>query len=116
MPVTFKTFVQKYDVAPSLSGLQNVIVRVHWRRTATDGTFSVEEYGTLPLPPPNPQTFIPIASVSKEQMATWYSALTPADLIATANARMSAKIADLASPAIVPARPSWNPNEEVISS
>ena len=115
MPVTFKTFVTNYDVAPLLGGLPNVIVRVHWKRTATRNGKEVVEYGTLPLPPPDPLVFVPIANVTKQHMATWYQSIVPAPLIAAANARMTAKLDELDAPSAVLAKPSWSPGEEVIS-
>lgn len=70
----------KFDVAPSEDGLTNVVKTVHWQYKGTDDdnvNFSSMLYGTVDLPPPDSENFIPYEDLTFEWTVTIVGLLLP---------------------------------------
>ena len=68
---TVNFYVDSVGINPSLNGLGNVIKRVTWYAVfELDGEKSVVP-GEAFLPDPQPESFVPIESVSDQQVLDW---------------------------------------------
>lgn len=51
--------------------LADVVKTIHWRRNATDGTYSATSYGTVSVGDPTPETFTDYVSLTEAQVIGW---------------------------------------------
>lgn len=47
------------------------VTTVHWTLQAFDGTYSAGAYGSIGLEEPNPETMIPFATLTPEDVVSW---------------------------------------------
>lgn len=62
------------DVHLNVDGLKDVVYNIHWRRTAKDGEFTAESYGTCAVGQPNPEEFTDYDSLTHEEVYSWLEA------------------------------------------
>jgi hypothetical protein len=79
MATTYKWVVSTLDSYPKdAEGLTDVICVIHWRYQAeqveNDKTYFAEVYGTLSVPSPNPEDFVPYDQVTYEMVCGWLEA------------------------------------------
>ena len=78
MAVTYSYKITQLQSAPSLDGLIDVITRAHFEFRGTDengveGLFM----GICPMPFPTPDDFIPLSSLTEEQVIEWIKLIHP---------------------------------------
>ena len=62
--------ITKLDVVPSLDGLTNAVVAVHWECVAQDGEFVGKKGGICYLSPKT-ESFLAYAKLTKKQVLSW---------------------------------------------
>ena len=81
-----------FNVLPEENGLQNVVKRVYWAYTATDGDVDVFEEGFTDLDPiVDLETFVPYDQITKEWTISQVSAKQD---VAEMDARLTAALAE----------------------
>ena len=70
----YNWIISAMDVKLSEEELKDVVTTVHWRRTAVDGEFSAESYGTCPVGSPTPEQFVSYEDLTKEEVESWLEA------------------------------------------
>lgn len=107
--------VVQMDTAPSADGLTDVVKSVHWRRSATevdgDKTYYTDVYGLMPCETPSSTDFTAYPDLTFEQVCGWLEAGLD---VASWDAALDAKIADLINPPIVNLPLPWVPTEVAI--
>jgi len=63
--------VYQLDTAPSLDGLQDVVITVHYGRTAVEGEYTAYTYGTMGCQTPSETDFTAYPNLTFEQVCTW---------------------------------------------
>jgi len=63
--------VSAMDCKVSEDNLSDVVYCVHWRCSATEDGYSASVYSTCSVPGPNPESFVPYASLTQEQVLGW---------------------------------------------
>ena len=67
--------ISNLDCRVQEDGLSDVVYQCHWRvsKTEVDGdkTYSASVYSTCSVPGPNPESFVPYADLTQEQVLGW---------------------------------------------
>jgi len=63
--------VSAMDCKVSEDGLSDVVYCIHWRCSATEDGYSASVYSTCSVPGPNPESFVPYADLTQEQVLGW---------------------------------------------
>ena len=63
--------VSAMDCKVSEDNLSDVVYCVHWRCSATEDGYSASVYSTCSVPNPNPESFVPYADLTQEQVLEW---------------------------------------------
>jgi hypothetical protein len=63
--------VYQLDTAPSLDGLTDVVITVHYGRTAVDGEYTAYSYGTMGCATPSETDFTVYDDLTFEQVCGW---------------------------------------------
>jgi hypothetical protein len=71
MAVTFEWIIVQLDTKPQEDGLQDVVSVVHWRRKATDDTYTAESYGTMACATPSSTDFTAYPDLTQSQVESW---------------------------------------------
>lgn len=72
MTITYKLVPTQLDCAPQVDDRNNVVVKVHWAYTGTDGKKSAGIGGTTELMyDPSQHDFIPYSELTQEQVVQW---------------------------------------------
>jgi hypothetical protein len=101
--ITYTWAIAQLDCASSEDGLQNVVKTIHWRYQGTDGTHTVESYGSVGVGPLDPDDFTPYPDLTQERVIIWLESSLDVDAL---QAGLAAQIAALITPPIVsPALP-----------
>ena len=74
MATQFNWVVNQLDTAPSLDGLLDVVICVHWVRTAQDGEINVSSYGTMGCETPSETDFTAYPDLTQAQVESWLDA------------------------------------------
>ena len=71
MTITYKWVISSLDCYPQQDDHTDVVFTVHWRRQATDGTYSADIYGaqSVTLDPEAP--FTPYEDLTFDQVVGW---------------------------------------------
>jgi hypothetical protein len=73
-----------FDCIIDEDGLQTVVTTVHWTLTGTDeDNTSATVYGSQAVGQPNPESFTPFTSISKEQVIGWMESSMDVDALKT---------------------------------
>jgi hypothetical protein len=90
------------DTAPSLDGLTDVVVTVHWRRNATaidgDKTYFADVYGAMACATPSETDFTAYPDLTFEQVCSWLDAGNDVEAL---NANLDAQIENQINPPII---------------
>jgi hypothetical protein len=70
----YNWIVNAMEVKLSEGEMKDVVTLVHWRRTATDGEFNAESYGTCSVGNPTPEEFVSYEDLTKEEVESWLEA------------------------------------------
>jgi hypothetical protein len=66
--------VYQLDTAPTLDGLTDVVITVHYGRTAVDGEYTAYSYGTMGCATPSETDFTAYPDLTFEQVCSWLDA------------------------------------------
>ena len=102
MSITYDWTFSQFDTAVNQDGLSDVVVVVHWRMTAVDGEYIASNYGTVQLPPANPNEFTPFENITKEETIEWVTGAMDVDAL---KENLAKQIEDQKSPPVVPLPP-----------
>ena len=71
---TYQWVINQMDTKPTEDGLTDVVVVVHWTRTAQDGEINVSSYGTMGCQTPSSTDFTAYPDLTYEQVCSWLDA------------------------------------------
>jgi hypothetical protein len=71
MSTTYNWVINQMDTKPTEDGLTDVVVVVHWVRTAQDGEINVSSYGTMGCQTPSSTDFTAYPDLTYEQVCSW---------------------------------------------
>jgi hypothetical protein len=74
MSTTYQWVINQMDTKPTADGLTDVVVTVHWTRTAQDGEINVSSYGTMGCQTPSETDFTAYPDLTYEQVCSWLDA------------------------------------------
>ena len=110
MATQFNWVVNQLDTAPSIDGLTDVVVTVHWTRTAEQYVgaepIKVSSYGTMGCTTPSSTDFTAYPDLTQAQVESWLDAgldVTAIDL------NLQAQIDNIINPPIIVLPLPWTP-------
>ena len=102
MTTIYNWVISQMDTAPSLDGLTDVVVTVHWRRNANaidgDKTYFADVYGAMGCATPSETDFTAYPDLTYEQVCGWLDA---GNDVAALDANLDAQIENLINPPII---------------
>lgn len=102
MTTEYAWVISQMDTAPSLDGLTDVVVTVHWRRNAVavdgENTYFADTYNSMACSTPSPTDFTAYPELTYEQVCGWLDA--GVDVVAE-DAKLNANIANQINPPII---------------
>lgn len=114
--------VSQLDTAPSLDGLTDVVITVHWRRqtqeVVNDVTYNADVYGSMACATPSETDFTAYPDLTFDQVCTWLDAGLD---VAALDANLDAQIENQVNPPVIVLPLPWVPEpspvvEEVATS
>jgi len=110
MATTFAWVINQMDTKPQEDGLMDVVVTVHWTRTAEEFVgaepINVSSYGTMGCTTPSPTDFTAYPDLTYEQVCGWLDAGLPVTEIDLA---LQSQIDDIINPPIIVLPNPWGP-------
>ena len=110
MTTTYEWVVSQMDTAPSLDGLTDVVVTVHWRRNAVavdgDKTYYGDTYGAMACATPSETDFTAYPDLTFEQVCGW---LDSGNDVLALDANLDAQIENQINPPIIVLPNPWLP-------
>lgn len=67
----YNWIIAAMDVNLSEGEMKDVVTLVHWRRSAVEGEYSAEVYGTCHVGEPTPEQFVSYEDLTKEEVENW---------------------------------------------
>lgn len=106
MANTYSWVIRALDCYPTQDNKTDVVFTVHWRRQATDGTYSADIYGSQGVTLDAKAPFTPYADLTKAQVIGWLEEAFNAETLAAQAAALDQQIASQINPPVVsPALP-----------
>jgi hypothetical protein len=68
---TYNWVINQMDTKPSEDGLTDVVIVIHWTRTAQDGEINVSSYGTMGCETPSSTDFTAYPDLTYNQVCGW---------------------------------------------
>lgn len=102
MTIAYTWEFSQFEKAPQQDGLLDVVKTIHWRMSAEDGVYRSSVYGTVSLPPPDPDNYVAFDDITKQWAIDAVAAMV--DVPAT-EAILSADIDRQKNPPVVSAPP-----------
>ncbi len=101
MSNTYTWQIMQLDCYPQQDDHTDVVFTVHWRRQATDGTYSADIYGSqsVTLAPEAP--FTPYAALTFEQVVGWLEDAMGEEQLAAQVASLDKQIEDQINPPVI---------------
>lgn len=101
MSNSYNWVISQLEAYPEHEGHQEVVMTVHWRRQATDGTHYADVYGSqgVTLDPAAP--FTPYADLTQSQVEGWLVDAMGADKVAEMDASLDKQIENQINPPVV---------------
>jgi hypothetical protein len=110
MTTTYEWVVSQMDTAPSLDGLTDVVVTVHWRRNAVavdgDKTYYADTYGAMGCSTPSETDFTAYPDLTFEQVCGW---LDSGNDVPALDANLDAQIENQINPPLIVLPNPWLP-------
>ena len=106
MATTFAWVINQMDTKPQEDGLIDVVVIVHWTRTAQDGDINVSSYGTMGCATPSATDFTAYPDLTYEQVCGWLNAGLP---VAEIDLSLQSQIDNIINPPIIVLPLPWVP-------
>ena len=101
MSLTYTWVIEAMDCKPQEDGQTDVVITVHWRQNATDGTYNATVYGTVGLTYTQGSPFTPYADLTQDQVIGWVQDALGDEQVASLEANVAAQLANLANPPVV---------------
>jgi hypothetical protein len=98
MATQFNWVVNQLDTAPSLDGLTDVVVVIHWNRIATQDEIVVSSYGTMNCTTPSETDFTAYPDLTQAQVEGWLDAGLD---VPTIDANLDKQIENIINPPII---------------
>jgi hypothetical protein len=102
MATTFAWVINQMDTKPQEDGLMDVVVTVHWTRTAEEFVgaepINVSSYGTMSCGTPSETDFTAYADLTYEQVCSWLEEGLDVEAI---DAGLQAQIDNIINPPII---------------
>lgn len=110
MAITYNWNFNPLEVVYNQDMMVDVIDIVHWQYSATDEdtSTSVQSIGTIKLPTPSPETFIPFTNVTREEITTWVEAAMGTDVVQSMQVNLANQIETILHPTRGIVSPPWN--------
>jgi hypothetical protein len=109
MATQFNWVVNQLDTAPSLDGLTDVVVTVHWTRTAEQFVggepINVSSYGTMGCTTPSATDFTAYPDLTYDQVCGWLNAGLP---VAEIDLGLDTQIQNIINPPIIVLPNPWD--------
>jgi len=98
--------IEAMDCVPQEDGQTDVVITVHWRQNATDGTYNATVYGTVGLTYTPGSPFTPYADLTQDQVIGWVQDVLGPDQVIALEANVAAQIeAQINPPVVTPPLP-----------
>jgi len=98
--------IEAMDCVPQEDGQTDVVITVHWRQNATDGTYNATVYGTVGLTYTPGSPFTPYADLTQDQVIGWVQDVLGPDQVIALEANVTAQIeAQINPPVVTPPLP-----------
>lgn len=101
MANTYTWVIEQMECAAQEAGKTDVVITVHWRQNATNGTYNATVYGTAALTYTAGSPFTPYADLTQEQVVGWVQAALGTEQCAQLTANLDAQIANQVNPPVV---------------
>lgn len=101
MANTYTWVIEQMDCYSQADDETDVVMTVHWRQNAADGTYSATVYGTVGLTYTPDSPFTPYANLTQQQVIGWVEAALGAEQCAQITASLDAQIANQVNPPVV---------------
>jgi hypothetical protein len=108
MANTYTWVISQLDCYPQQDDHTDVVFTVHWRRQATDGTYSADIYGSqgVTLAPDAP--FTPYEDLTFDQVVGWLEEAFGPELLAAQVAALDKQIENQINPPVVSPPLPWS--------
>lgn len=93
--------IEQMDCVPQEDGQTDVVMTVHWRQNATDGTYNATAYGTVGLTYTPGSPFTPYADLTQQQVIGWVEEALGPEQCAQITASLAQQLADQVTPPVV---------------
>ena len=101
MANTYIWVIEAMDCVPQEDGQTDVVMTVHWRQNATDGTYNATVYGAVGLTYTAGSPFTPYADLTQQQVIGWAQDALGAEQCAQITSNLDQQIADQVNPPVV---------------
>lgn len=101
MANTYTWVIEAMDCVPQEDGQTDVVMTVHWRQNATDGTYNATVYGTVGLTYTAGSPFTPYSSLTQQQVIGWVEEALGPEQCAQITANLAQQLADQVTPPVV---------------
>jgi len=105
----FAWSVYQLDTAPMEGNLQDVVIVVHYGRTAVEGEYTAYSYGTMACQTPSETDFTAYPDLTFEQVCGWLDAGLP---VADIDAGLQQDIDNQINPPVIVLPLPWAPEPE----
>jgi hypothetical protein len=110
MANTYTWVISQLDCYPTQNNKTDVVFTVHWRRQATDGTYSADIYGSQAVTLAPDASFTPYADLTEAQVIGWLEDAFGPELLAAQVVALDKQIENQINPPVVsPPLPWSNP-------
>ena len=105
MATQFAWVIKQMDTKPQEDGLIDVVITVHWTRTAQDGDINVSSYGTMGCATPSATDFTAYPDLTYNQVCSWLDAGLP---VAEIDLGLQSQIDNIINPPIIVLPNPWD--------
>lgn len=98
------------EIVYNEENMADVIDIVHWQYSATDedtGT-TTQSIGTIKLPTPTAESFIPFANVTKSDVTSWVETAMGTETLQSMQSNLSVQINNILNPTKGTVSPPWS--------
>tara|TARA_B110000503_G_scaffold118754_1_gene179941 strand:- start:647 stop:976 length:330 start_codon:yes stop_codon:yes gene_type:complete len=107
---TYNWVINQMDTKPTEDGLTDVVVVVHWTRTAQQGNINVSSYSTMGCTTPSETDFTAYPDLTFEQVCGWLDA--GLDVISI-DLGLDGQIENIINPPIIVLPLPWAPTNSI---
>lgn len=107
MSIIKKWNITSLEYKEQLFDLNQVVSCAHWKLSATDGTNSHDVFGSVPMPGPQGDTFIPFENLTEQQVIDWVKEQLGEAQVATYEAEVESAVAEMQNPPVTAPSLPW---------